>query len=46
MHTFLKHTKSIRELYTQEHKENKGKPTKENVMIKQCTRLNGLTLKN
>jgi len=41
----LKHTKSIKELYTQEHKENRGKPTKEDVMIKLCTRLNGLTLK-
>ena len=41
----LKHTKSIKELYTQEHKENKGKPTNEDVMIKLCTRLNGLTLK-
>jgi hypothetical protein len=40
----LKRTKSIKELYTQEHKKNKGKPTKEKVMIKHCTRLNGLTL--
>jgi len=38
----LKRTKSIKELYIQEHK--KGKPTKEKVMIKHCTRLNGLTL--
>jgi len=41
----LKHTKRIKKLYTQEHKENKGKPTNEDVMIKLCTRLNGLTLK-
>ena len=41
----LKRTKSIKELYTQEHKKNKGKPTKEKVMIKHRTRLNGLTLK-
>ena len=27
-----------------ERKKNKGKPTKEKVMIKHCTRLNGLTL--
>ena len=41
----LKRAKSIKELYTQEHKKNKGKPTMEDVMIKHCTRLNGLTLK-
>jgi len=40
----LKRIKSIKELYIQEHKKNKGKPTKEKVMIKHCTRLNGLTL--
>ena len=34
----LKHTKSIKDLYTQEHKENKGKPTNEDVMIKLCTK--------
>jgi len=44
MQTFLKRTKSKKELYTQEHKTNKGKPTKEKVMIKHRTRLNGLTL--
>jgi len=30
----LKRTKSIKELYIQEHKKNKGKPTKEKVMVK------------
>ena len=28
MHTFLKHTKSIKELYIQEHKKNKGETNK------------------
>ena len=36
--------KATNSLYTQENKTNKGKPTKEKVMIKHCTRLNGLTL--
>ena len=34
MQTFQKCTKRNKELYTQEHETNKGKPTKEKVMIK------------
>ena len=39
MQYILKCTKSIKELYIQEHKKNKGKPTKEKVMVKHFHKL-------
>ena len=40
----VNHLASLGKIFPNEDLINKGKPTKEKVMIKHCTRLNGLTL--